>query len=298
MFTRIPLRLRFIEAVEGGESGGSEAEQAPVENAEPAQQTEQPTGNPAWEGIRSQLDPISFSRIEPELSKFDQSVQSRIQSVNEQLKPWKPFIDQEVQPELVQTALQLQENLNANPAAIYQYLGDFLQKTGRMPTQSEVQKADAAGEIEGDGEEEATNPELDELRQGQEQILQFFAAQQQAEIEKQADESVSQEISAFKAAHSDLSDADVKEILARAAFEAQQNFAAGKKTIPTLQSVHDGWFTELRTRFLSTPRPGDSAPKLLPTGGAIPSNGPKQSLGQLSSQDVQSIIAAGLQQGR
>lgn len=271
------------ETVEGGEA---------PETSTSVEET--PQGNPAWEGIRSQLDPISYSRIEPELKKFDQGVESRIQSVNEQLKPWKPFIEQNVQPDLVQAALTLQQSLDSNPAEIYQYLGDFLQKTGRMPTQTEVAAAEESGEI---GEEQPeSNPELEQIRQQQEQIRQFLEAQQQAELERQADADVAAEIQTFSEAHKDLSPDDVKEILARAAFEAQQNFAAGKGEIPTLESVYAGWFSGLRNRILSTPRSVDSAPRLLPTSGGVPSGQKPPSLGAMSNQDIQSIIANGLSQ--
>lgn len=267
------------ESVEGGDA-------PEIEAPEP----EALKGNPAWESIRTHLDPISFSRIEPELQKFDQNAQKRIESVNEQFKPWKPFIEQGVQPELVQAALTLQSSLDSNPVEIYQFLGDFLKQTGRMPTKQEVEDAEESGELGGEPTE--TNPEIEQLREQQEQMRQWIESQAAAEIEKQAEADLDAEIRTFTEAHQDLPREDVKEILARAAFELQQTGKA-----PTLEEVHANWYVPLRTRFLSTPRQVDSAPRLLPTSGGVPSS-KAPSLGAMSREDVQSIIANGISQSR
>lgn len=296
-FGLYPLRLRFIEGE--GEGAGTEpveGQQEAVPEATP-EQKEAPKGNPAFESIRSQLDPISYSRIEGELKKFDQSAQQRVQASNEALKPWKAFADQGITPDAVQNALRISHSLDENPAEVYKYLGDFLQQTGRMPTNAEVKAASDAGEIGNDPENPQTDPRIDELAEQQEQMRQFLANQQQQAVQHEADVALDNEISAFKTAHPDVTAADVQEILGRAAFVAQQNLSAGKQEIPSLEEVYTGWFSDLRNRFLSTPRPGDSAPKLLPTSGGMPSNAPAVGLGQMSRQQVQDFIAAGLQQG-
>jgi len=269
----------------------------------PAAQEPATSGNPAWEGIRSQLDPISFSKIEAELTKMDQAAQSRVQSSNEALKPWKSFADQGVTPDLVQTALSLQQRIDANPVEIYQYLGKFLADTGRMPTNAEVAQAEKTGEITGDDEPQLKDPRFDELAQQQQQIAEFLQnqaiQQQNAQLEQAAEAELDAEVNSLKTTHPELSDADVQEIMARAAFVAQQNLAQGKEIIPSLEEIHTGWFSELRNRFLSTPRAGDSAPRLVPTSGGMPSNAPSP-VGQWSNQQVQEFIAAQIagQQGR
>lgn len=287
-FRRLSPNIRFIEgdAVEGGEEA---VDSAPAE----APESEAPKGNPAWEEFRSQLDPISFSKIEPILAKQDQSVQQRIQSTNASYEPWKALADQGVTPETVNYALGVMQYVDENPVELFEYLEKFLNDTGRMPSREEVQDASAAGEI---GEEEAPqyDPRIDELAQQQEQMREFLEYQQQQAEAHEAEVALDNEISAFKTAHADVSDADLKEILGRTALIAQQNFAQGKQDIPSLEEVYSGWFTELRTRLLSSPRPGDSAPKLLPTSGGLPSSAPAKGLGQMSRQDVQDFIASAI----
>jgi hypothetical protein len=253
---------------------------------------EESKGNPAWEGLRSQLDPISFSRIEPELTKFDQAAQQRVQASNEALKPWKEFADQGVTPEQLRSALNITRSIDESPEEVYQYLGNFLQETGRMPTQEEVQDASDAGEIGGENQQ-LQDPRFDQLAEQQEQMQAFLEYQAEQDVMRTAEADLDTEIDSFKTAHADVSPEDLKDILGRAAFVAQQPANLEKGFVPTLEEVYTGWFSELRNRILSTPRPGTLAPKLLPTNGGAPSAGqPTQGLGQLSRQQVQDLIAA------
>ena len=294
MFVRISPRLRFI--IEGEEGGGAGEEQVDtsVDTSSDTSATES-KGNPAWESLRSQLDPISFSKIEPELRKMDQSASQRIQAQNEQFKPWKDFSTQGVTPDRVKQALSLAERLDSNPAEIHQYLGDFLAKEGRMPTPAEVKKADDSGEI-GDGP--AEDPRIAEQGEQLAQMQAFLAEQQYQQELHTATVELDGETSALKTAHPELSDADVNEIIRQAASIAQQNAQQGKNEIPSLEDVHTSWFSVLRNRILSTPRPGDSAPRLLPTSGGLPSSQQQKSLGQMSRQEMQDFVAQSLAAGK
>jgi hypothetical protein len=160
-----------------------------------------------------------------------------------------------------------------------------------MPTKEEVQDASDAGAI-GD-EEQHLDPRFDQLAEQQQQMQEFLEYQAQQDLQRTADTELEKEISDFTSTHKDVSPQDLQDILARAAFIAQQNFAQGKEVIPSLDEVYTGWFTELRNRFLSAQRPGDLAPKLLPTNGGSPSSAQTGvKLGELSNQQVQDFIAA------
>lgn len=283
-FHRIPY-LRFIEAPDGGEGtgGSSDADTtSPTEGGDSS-------GNPAWAGLRSEVDDLTWSRVEPHLKKADQEAQRRITSTNEAYKPWKQFADQGVAPERVQAALSLAQQLDSSPEGVYQYLGEFLQQNGRLPSNAEVKAADAAGEIDGEEEEpqQLFDPRVD-------QIQDFIQQQANAQVMREAEDALDQETNALKEAHPELTEEDVQEIITRTAFAAQRNAAAGKREIPSLE---DGFkqFDALRTRILTAPRPGDSAPRLLPTSGGLPSAGPQKTYGQLSDQESQNMLASYLE---
>lgn len=291
MLIRLSPRLRFID---GDDVAGGLAEVVDTSESttEVESTNEAPKGNPAWESLRTQLDPISFSRIEPELRKMDQSAKQRIEAQNEQFKPWKDLSAQGVTPERVQQALSLSERLDANPAEIHQYLGDFLAKTGRMPTPTEVKAADDAGEIGDDDSNE--DPRIAQQGEQLARMQEFLEEQQYQQELHAATVELDNETSSLKAAHPELSDEDVTEIIRQAAFIAQTNAQQGKKEIPSLEEVHTSWFSAFRNRILSTPRPGDSAPRLLPTSGGLPSAAQQKSLGQMSRQEMQDFVAQSL----
>lgn len=294
MFRNKHPRLRFADLGEGGD-GGAVAE--PVVDASAPAEAQQTDGiNPAWETFREKLDPISFRAIQDDLKAMDASAQQRITSVNEQYKPWKQFADAGLAPEQIQQAVTIAQQLNEKPEEIYTALGTFLERNGRLPNKQEL-KQEVNEQQDDPDAEAALDPRFKSLEQQQQAIMEFLQNQQQAEIERTADAAIDSEIKALRAAHPELTDADEKEIISRAALIAQQNFAAGNKKVPTLEEAHAN-FDALRTRILSTPRPGDSAPQLLPTSGGVPSAANQKSLGSLTNQETQNLIADLMEKNR
>lgn len=241
--------------------------------------------NPAWEGIGSKLDPISFHSIQEDLKAMDAAANKRITSQNQQYAPYKQFMDAGNSPEDITAALNIASQINTNPEAIYQALESFLSENGRLPSKQEL--AVEVAEASVDEQQPVEDPRFAQLQAQQNQIAEYFQAQQYQQDSARADKELDVETSSLRSAHPELSDADLNNIIGQAAFVAQ---STGK--IPSLSDVHDGWFTELRNRFLTAPRPGDSAPRLLPSSGAVPSNIPQKSLGELTRAETQDLVAS------
>jgi len=239
--------------------------------------------NPAWEPIKEKLGDAAFQLIQPELSKWDQGVNKRFETINEQFAPYKELGT----PEELSNYRSIVNQMDSDPEAMYEALGNFLQENGRMPSKAEAQ--DIADEID---EESSTSedPRIAELAQGQEQIRQFLEQQQEAEIQAQAESELNQEISALEDLGKYSKD-DMQEIIRTAAFLSSQS----DKIVPL--SVAAEQFDALRERILTTPRPGDSAPRLLPTSGGNAAALQNKSVGQLSRNETQDLIAAVLSQG-
>lgn len=294
MLTR-NLRIRFVEG-EGGESGGSEpvdtststsTETQDQQQAQPTGQDQQQSqGNPAWAPIREALDPISFARIEAHLKEMDRQAQARITSVNQQFEPYKAHLADR-QPDFVQKALAYADQLDADPVAVYQMLGEFLKQTGQLPSADQLEEALEGADQQ--GQQPQADPRVDQL---QAQLQQLEAAENQ----RRADAWLDSEKSKLMAAHPELIAEDVTEIIRRAAFVAQQNQGRPGAKVPTLEEAYQE-FTALRNRILSQPRPADSAPQLVPTsGGTPPAPGQQKSLGKLSRAETQDAVAALLEQ--
>ena len=238
--------------------------------------------NPAWDPIREKLGDAAFQLIQPELSKWDQGVNKRFESINAQYAPYKELGT----PEELTNYRSIVEQMDQNPEAMYEALGNFLQQNGRMPTKAEAQ--DIADDID-EQDQDALDPRIAELQQGQEQIRQFLESQQEAEIMAQAESELSKEISDLQSQRG-YSEDDMQEIVRRAAFLSSQS----DRVIPLSEAADQ--FDSLRERILTTPRPGDSAPRLLPTSGGTPSGAQNRSVGSLSRNETPDLIAAFLSQ--
>lgn len=264
------------EAVES--SGPVEAAEAPAEST---------SGNPAWDSVRTKLDPISFRAIQDELKNWDKQAESRISSLNQQLKSYSELGS----PEQLQNYAAIAQKLDTEPEVIYQALGEFLKQNGRMPeTEQELQDA---VEDQGEGQENVVDPRLAQLEQQQDQMRQFLEQQEMVRVRQEADATLGQEIAELQAAQPDFTEDDIKEILMRAAFQLQ----SGNKAVK-LSNVANEYLEKTVNRIRAVPRPGDSAPRLLPTSGGVPGGNQNPSLGKMSRDDIQNFIASSLQQGR
>ena len=299
MFTQFKnLNLRFL-GEEGDGAGGDE--QTPVvdqgQQGAPEQggSGQQSQGNPAWAGLRSELDPITFGKIEPHLKEWETAAQKRVETANSSFAPFQSIL-KDRQPEWVGKAVTYAEMLDKEPERVYQMLGQFLQQTGRMPSAAEAEEQLDAPEGQ-EGQKPVTDPRLDVIAQQQQAVLDYIGQQQQQESLRQADIALSTALTGLRDAHKELSDEDQKEIVSRAAFAAQQTPGKDIDFPKSLETAYTE-FVELKNRILSTPRPGDSAPTLVPTSGGTPSapNQQQKSWGQYSNDEIQNFVAAQLQQ--
>lgn len=235
--------------------------------------------NPAWEPIKEKLGDAAFQLIQPELSQWDQGVNKRFETISSQYAPYKDLGS----PEELANYKQIIEQMDSNPEAIYEALGTFLEENGRMPSKQEAQElADDIDEQDGDP---SYDPRIDQLAQGQEQIREFLEMQQDMEIQAQAEYELADEMNAIQQERGYSQD-DMAEVIRQAAFLSSQS----DNIVPL--SVAADQFDALRERILTTPRPGDSAPRLLPTSGGTPSSAANKSMGELSRNETQDLIAA------
>jgi DNA repair exonuclease SbcCD ATPase subunit len=269
--------------------------EAPESSGPVGETTEQQTpneesgGNPAWDSLRSKLDPVSFHSIQEDLKNFDKNAESRISSLNQQLKQYNELGS----PEQLQNYAAIAQRLDTEPEVIYNALGEFLKQNGRLPN-NEAELQDAVDEEEATNESESpVDPRLAQLEQQTQQMQEFLAQQEQMRVQQEADTALEQEINELKNAHPDFSEDDVREVLMRAAFQLQ---STGKTT--KLSDVAQEYVDKTVNRIRAVPRPGDSAPRLLPTSGGMPGGQQATPLGKLSRNDVQNLIASSIQQGR
>lgn len=269
------------------ENGTASEEVAEPVEAESGPEDQSSGGNPAWEPLREKLDPITFRSIEPVLKGWDTDAQTRITSLNDQLKPWKAFQEAGVTPERVTQLQTLSERIESEPEAIYEALGEFLKQNGRMPSDKELTEAVEEKVDEAESETAPVqDPRFAQLEEQQAQMMQFLKDQQSEREKQSAEKALDAEIETFKTAHPEYRPSEVKEVLRRAAFNSQQT---GK--IVSLEDANSE-YAAFRTELLEAQRPGDSAPKLPPlSGGAPTQNQTQRKMSDLSKTEIQDLTA-------
>lgn len=263
-------------------SGPVETEAAPAVN---------PGGyNPAWEPLRTKLGETTFHLVKDELKQFDQAAEKRISGLNTQLKAYSAL----GAPDQLQRYATLAQRIDAEPEAIYEALGQFLQQNGRMPqTKQEVQQVQ--DEIDdASAPDDPTARQLEELKATQQQIQQYLQQQVEQQMRQQADQEIQTEIEQLRGKFKQFDDADLKEVVQRAAFLAQTS-----GVVPPLEQVAQDYLDNTVNRIRSIPRSNDTAPRLVPTsGGGLPGSTSTQSLGKRSNKEIQDLVAGFITQNR
>lgn len=249
--------------------------------------------NPFWGDVEKQVGPQLFKQIKPHLDRADAEARSRVSKVNEAYAPFKAFAEQGITPEQLNQAIAVTRQLNEQPEVVYEAIGSFLEREGRMPSKQElveeVQNDDPEGASE---EEDPRDVELRQLRETVERLNGHWEQQEQLAAEQQANEEAEQwlssEVSRIKQAHPDLDDAAMKDIIQRMTVQVSQ----GQE--PNIE-VAAAQFIALRDRILTTPRPTATAPRVPSGSGGSPAASSQPS-GPMSKAERQARVAAYLQQ--
>lgn len=285
--------------IEGSQESTSEY-QEPAAATEPQQVEDHSTenqepANPFWGEVEKITGPNVYKLIQPHLAKADTEARNRISAVNQTFTPWKQLADQGITPEHVQQSLGVVRQLNDNPEAVYESLRSFLEREGRLPSQTELHQ-----EVQNNEDEEQPDPrdqQLEALQQQQQAIAEFLAnqqlGQQQQAAAQEADTWLDSEVNRVKSLPDGFSDQDIQDIVRIAAFQAQQT---GKD--PENLDAAVAQYSAMRDRIRTTPRPGQLAPRVPsgPGGGTPAAGGIDPS--NMSKDQRRELVAQMLQQGR
>lgn len=239
-----------------------------VENHSTETQVQEPA-NPFWGEVEKLTGPNVYKLIQPHLAKADTEARNRISALNQSFAPWKALVDQGIAPEHVQQSLGVVRQLNDQPEVVYESLRTFLEREGRLPSNTEL-----AQEVEENDEEvDLRDQQLSVLQQQQQQVMQFlqeqYQSQQLAAAAQEADSWLDSEVNRVKALPAGFDESDIQDIVRIAAFQAQQN---GQD--PESLDAAVAQFQAMRDRIRTSPRPGQLAPRIPSgAGGGTPSGG-------------------------
>lgn len=239
------------------------------------------TENPAWS---TQLDkfPDSVKHIAREaFSEWDKDVQTRFTGIQEKYKPYQAYVDQNIDPQKLESAWGLAQLLESDPTGFTQLLAQQLGMTIQQAEEAvEDLQAEAGGEVD---------PTIAAMQQQITELTDFITGQQQqqqqSQLAQQQEQQIDQEFAALEGTHGklqpEIKNQILKEML-RLSFESNQPV--------TVQQAYDS--VESFARIVrQQPRPGQLAPRVMPSGGAVPVTKPEKSLGQLSPKETKQYVA-------
>lgn len=250
----------------------------------PQAQPEELKLNPAWNELLGQLPSNYHQAITPHLKKWDQNYNDGIQKVHSQYEAWKPFVENQVQPDEVNNALLVWQSMNDDPTKFIETLMDYYKYTpqggqGQNPQQPQLQTGE---EDEGIPFDVTQHPEFQRLQQIVETLGQANLQQYEQQVEVQMEQEVAQMFADAKQRHGEFDEAYVAQLL------MINEGMSIDDAVAAYQSHVQGIIQNYRS-------PGQQAPVLMGGGGGVPSSATRAS--GMSGKDRRALIVQTLLNG-
>lgn len=81
--------------------------------------------NPAWSTLLQSIPSQFHDQVKPALTDWDKGVQERFQKIRSEYAPWKPFMDQGIDPEQMESAIQLANAIQSDPKRVIEGMVEF-----------------------------------------------------------------------------------------------------------------------------------------------------------------------------
>lgn len=232
----------------------NDQQQEPQQQVEPAQ----PEGiniNPAWNDLLNQVPENLRGNLTPHLKQWDDNYQAGLQKVHSQYEPYKPFIDQGVDPEALNNALLIMQNLEQDPQKFAELLighyGLQIGEQGQQPQQDDPELTeDPVFDI-------TQHPDFQRYSQMTETMAQALIAQNEQAQAMQAEQELDAEFEQAKQKHGEF-DED---------YVAQVMYIKGVD----IDTAVAEWQSFAQRTAQNYRPPGASAPVLMGGGGGLPS---------------------------
>jgi hypothetical protein len=244
----------------------------------------QPQGggeNPAWAPFKEQLGEVPYRLIQPTLAEMDKKANERFEAIHKEYEPLKGFSDLGVTPDQVRQQQQIIDLLNNDPLTFYNMLGQNPQIAAALQQGTEEPVEEQPGDE--DPFDLAQHPQFQALQQQNQQMMQMLQERQQQEQAQQMDQQIETEMSDVFGKHPDLNEQDQRQ-----AIIVWSNMVQMDPNATLDQAVEQ--VAGYKQSILSTPRPGASAPQVMPTNGSSPSPNSNAQMGAMSNKDTRNLV--------
>jgi hypothetical protein len=232
----------------------------PVAQSEEETQSGGGTGiNPAWQEMLDVLPSSLHSLVTPHLSKWDQNYQQSINKVHSQYEPYKPFIENKVEPDQIDYGLKLAQAMQERPVEVFNALQDYLKSNNLMPNEAPPQNEEQ-GQFDDVPPEmlEALlqHPEIKKQKEMLDAIAQVMVQQKQAQEKEASDAELEKELTSLREKHGEF---DEEWVLVKALSDPSK----------PLDHWVEAYHEHEKAILAKARQPG---PTILPPGGVAPDN--------------------------
>jgi hypothetical protein len=211
--------------------------------------------NPAWNPLLEKLPTEFHNIIAPTLREWDSGVQKRFQDVQSQYAPYKNYVEQKVDPDQINTALQVAQLLRDNPRFVYDKMVEQYGEEWGVYDQGD--EDDGADGFDADMPDIGAHPAIQQIQAQQQAIAEFQQAQIEQQEKTKIDAEIERDFAAVSEKYGELSQQDVEMVVSLAL----------SKNVPVTQAA-DQVFTYAPRQQTA---PGHNLPNIVPPGGGVPS---------------------------
>lgn len=258
-------------------------EVTPAQTFAPA---ETPSDNPAWASHLEKFPEGMRGLARDSFAEFDKGVQSQFEKIHQQYAPYKPFLENKVDPQRLIDAYNFALNLEQDPVGTTKLLAQQL-----GISLAEAQQVVDEAQQEGD-EDENVDPRYQQLEQNFQNLSEFIQQQEQQRIAQEQQAQLDAELdSGFAEIESQIG-GKLPDLVKNQVLQQMLYMSSMQNRAVTVQEA----FAEVNKfveQIRQQPRPGATAPRVTPSGGSIPVSPPDgKTLGQLSPSERKKLAGA------
>lgn len=269
-----------------GEVGQAPEEVIAEPDAGSQQQPQQTGDNPSWASYVKEFPEQLQGMARDTFKKWDADVQGQFTKIHEQYRPFKSYIDNKVDPAKLDQAYALANQLESDPEQFARLLA------GHLGLTIEEAKQAVADVAEPDNSPDA-NSDFARLQQRQDELVQMFQQQedtrQQEALTSKYTKQIEDEIGLIESTYGKMTD-PVRDAVLEHAY-ARSVATNREVSLPEAYQSLNTLITQA-TQARSTPRPGATAPRMVPAGNTVPTVPDGKSLGTLTDKETRDMAAA------
>lgn len=215
--------------------------------------------NQAWNPLLEKLPSGLHNLVTPTLKEWDRNYSESIQKVHSQYAGYKPFLDQQVDPDAINNALLISNALDNDPQGLISQLIDYYKYQAPQQAVEQGQGIQPQDESvdEGIQYDVTQHPEFQRMSKLVELMGQNTLQQNEQLLQQQMDEQVDKDFAEAKTRLGDFDDAQVAQIM-----------YLQEVDIDTAVGMYN---TFVQNIIQSHRSPGQSAPVMMGGGGGVPS---------------------------